>query len=47
MKRIEVSGLGVYVEVYRRDGKYTDIEALKEAVKALQREIIKYEIKAD
>lgn len=41
MKKIEVSGLGVFVEVYKRKDSLTDIEMLKEAVKTLQREVLR------
>lgn len=43
MKKIEVNGLGVYVEVWKRNEIFTDLETLKEAAKTLQREILRYE----
>lgn len=43
MKRIEIAGLGVHIEIYQRNDKYTDLEALKEAEKAVRREVIRYE----
>lgn len=47
MKKIEINGLGVLVEVYKRKDTLSDIEAMKEAAKALQREVIKRESNID
>lgn len=41
MKKIEVQGLGVWVEVYKRKDVLTDLEMLQEAVKTLQRELLR------
>ncbi len=43
MKHIEIHGLGVHIEVYKRKDEMTDLEVLKEAEKAIRREVMKYE----
>ena len=43
MKHIEIHGLGVHIEVYKRRDEMTDLEVLKEAEKAIRREVLKYE----
>lgn len=45
MKKIDIQGLGVWIEVYKRKDELTDLETLKEAVKALQREVMRRETK--
>lgn len=45
MKRIDVDGIGIWIEIFKRDDKLTDIEAVKEAEKAIRREVIKRESK--
>ncbi len=43
MKKIEVQGLGVFIELYERAGKLTEIEILVQAEKAIKREIMRRE----
>lgn len=43
MKKIEVQGLGVFVEVFKRKDILTDLEMLREAIKTLQREVLRVE----
>lgn len=43
MKRIDVQGMGVWIEIYQRNDKLDDIQVLKEAEKAIRREVIKRE----
>lgn len=43
MKKIEINGTGVLVELWKRRDELTDIEVLKEAAKAIQRTVIAYE----
>lgn len=45
MKHIEIAGLGVHVEIYKRNDKLTDLETVKEAIKTLQREVLRVESK--
>lgn len=45
MKRIDIQGLGVWIEIFKRQDGMTDDEAIKEAYKTLQREFIKREAK--
>ncbi len=47
MKKIEVQGLGVYIEIYKRKEQLTDLETMKEAEKAIRREVMKYEQRAN
>lgn len=42
MKKVDVSGLGVFVEIYSTKHYYTPQEMLQEAEKAIRRELIKY-----
>ena len=41
MRKIEVNGLGVLVEIWNRKEDMNELETMKEAVKALQREILR------
>ncbi len=41
MNRIDIQGMGVWVEVYKRKEELTDIEVLKEAAKAITREVMR------
>lgn len=43
MKRIDINGMGVWTEVYKRDEKLDDIQALREAAKAIVREVMRRE----
>ena len=46
MKKIEIYGLGgLHIEIYDVKDKYTNVEMMKEAEKAIKREIIKREQK--
>lgn len=50
MKKIEVNGLGVFIEIYKRREELTDIEVLKEAAKAITRDVMRrqeYESRAN
>lgn len=40
MKKIEINGMGVFTEIYRRNDRLSEIETIKEAIKSLQREVI-------
>lgn len=42
MRAIEFEGIGIRVEIYVRDKK-EDVEAMKEAVKTIQREVVRRE----
>jgi hypothetical protein len=41
--KLDINGMGVFVEVYKRKEELTDIEMLKEADKAIRRRIMEYE----
>lgn len=43
MKKIEVGGLGVWVEIYSNKYHYTNEEMLREAEKTIRRELMKYQ----
>ncbi len=43
MKKVEIQGLGVHIEIYKRKEQLTDLEVLKEAEKAIRRMVMKYE----
>jgi len=43
MKKIEINGLGVYVEVWNRKEDLTDLETIREAIKTLSRELLRRE----
>ena len=43
MKRIDIQGMGVFVECYKRKEELTDTEMLKEAAKAITREVMRRE----
>lgn len=43
MNRIDVKGLGVFIEIYPRQDNLTHLEVLKEAHKAIGREVLRYE----
>lgn len=43
MNKIEIQGMGVFCEIYKRKDTLTEIEVLREAGKAITREIIRRE----
>lgn len=47
MKKIEINGLGgLHIEIYDTKDKYTSIEMMKEAEKAIRREVLRVESNA-
>jgi hypothetical protein len=43
MQKLELRGIGIYLEIYQRDSKLTKLEILKEAYKTIKKEVLQYE----
>jgi hypothetical protein len=41
--KLELRGIGIYIEIYQRDNRLTKLEILKEAYKTIKREVLRHE----
>lgn len=44
LKKVEIPGIGVFIEIYRRDDHLSEAEMIVQACKALQREVLRREL---